>query len=51
MTLVASASEEETRRAGAALAARLAPSAVRFSLGLEDVEDLIEDLRQALATL
>jgi len=36
-------SEEELRRAG------VSPGTVRVSLGLEDKEDLIEDLRQALA--
>ena len=36
-------SEEELRRAG------VSPGTVRVSLGLEDKEDLIEDLKQALA--
>jgi methionine-gamma-lyase len=36
-------SSEELRRAG------VSPGAVRVSLGLEDKEDLIEDLKQALA--
>jgi O-acetylhomoserine (thiol)-lyase len=35
--------EEELRRAG------VSPGTVRVSLGLEDKEDLIEDLKQALA--
>jgi O-acetylhomoserine (thiol)-lyase len=34
---------EELRRAG------VSPGTVRVSIGLEDKEDLIEDLRQALA--
>jgi O-acetylhomoserine (thiol)-lyase len=34
---------EELRRAG------VEPGTVRVSVGLEDPEDLIEDLRQALA--
>jgi O-acetylhomoserine (thiol)-lyase len=36
-------SREELRRAG------VEPGTVRVSVGLEDPEDLIEDLRQALA--
>jgi O-acetylhomoserine (thiol)-lyase len=36
-------SNEELHRAG------VSPGTVRVSIGLEDKEDLIEDLRQALA--
>jgi cystathionine beta-lyase/cystathionine gamma-synthase len=32
-------------------AAGIAPSSVRFSVGLEDAEDLIHDLADALAAL
>ncbi len=35
-------SDEELRRAG------VSPGTVRVSMGLEDKEDLIEDLKQAL---
>jgi len=32
-------------------AAGVSPDLVRFSVGIESVEDLIEDLEQALATV
>lgn len=37
--------EEEMRKAG------ISPSLIRFSVGLEDAEDLIEDIKQALKSI
>jgi O-acetylhomoserine (thiol)-lyase len=38
-------SEEQLLEAG------VAPDLIRLSIGLEDVEDILDDIRQALATI